>query len=212
MKYYGKINDEYDIVHKKFVEETINTKLENVSNIFSVNSIAAMNELTEMVYGDLCIIMSSSIQSLYQYCAYDQSGVELSTPQWLWLTDLGGKNHSTLQTLTGSVVNEDGYIEIDWNVCNGYCAKIDWGEINNIAILTISGVHEGDCGIIDVYNDTSDAFVEAFMFHNTLHYSFPPDWNYLAPNSNQHYRYSFYYDGIKFDWNRSVRENGADNE
>ena len=67
-------------------------------------------------------------------------------------------------------------------------------------LLNITNVKEGECGVIDVYGD----------FNLTLpsnSYSFPPDWDYLIPNSNQHYRYSFYYDGSKFDWNRSVREN-----
>ena len=167
----------------------IASALTDTPEIYTKESIEGMNSITGMKHGDMCIILSgtSSAQSIYRYYTKDINGAELSNPQWVWLTDL------SLFAPLPVLELEDG----TWDYALGNSAKITLTE--NTA-LSITNVYSGAYGVIDVYGN----------FTLTLpsnSYSFPSDWDYLVPNANQHYRYSFYYDGNKFDWSRSVREN-----
>lgn len=173
----------------RVLEETTASLVVNTPEIYTKESITAMNAITGMKHGDMCIIISgtSSAQSIYRYYTKDISGNNLTNPQWVWLTDLSLFAPLPVLELT------DG----NWNYSLGNSAKITLAENT---VLSISNVYSGAYGVIDVYGN----------FTLTLpsnSYSFPPDWDYLVPNANQHYRYSFYYDGNKFDWSRSVREN-----
>lgn len=183
MKYYGEINDKFSIVNKKYVDE-------NTSKIFYRKSTEEMEAITNVKHGDLCIIFSdnNSVQSLYRYFTKSEiEELELDVPHWSWITDLGIDSTNFVLDLT------DG----EWNFSLGSLAKIN---LIKDTTLNITNINSACYGVIDVYGN----------YNLTLpsnSYSFPPDWDYLVPNSNQHYRYSFYYDGNKFDWSRSVREN-----
>jgi len=163
--------------------------LTDTPEFYIKESIEAMNAVTGMKNGDMCIIMSadSSAQSIYRYYTKDINGAELTSPQWVWLTDLSlFAPYPVLELVDGT-----------WDYSLGNSAKLTLTEDTT---LSISNVYSGAYGVIDVYGNYALALPE-----NS--YAFPSDWNYLVPNSTQHYRYSFYYDGSKFDWNRSVREN-----
>jgi hypothetical protein len=188
MKYYGEIKDDFSIVNKKFVEKTIEENLENISKTYSVTSLDEMEIISEPQEGDLCFVFAKdNIKSIYRYCSIADEATESVITQWKWLTDLGFYFSENILILTNG----------EWDFSLGNLVKMVLLEDTN---LNITNVRSGCHGVIDVYGN----------YNLTLpsnSYSFPPDWDYLIPNSNQHYRYSFYYDGNKFDWNRSVREN-----
>ena len=183
MKYYGEINNEFSIINKKYLDE-------NTSKTFYKHSIEEMETIINAKHGDLCIVCLSdnSEKKLYRYFSENEiNGIELETPYWGWITDLG-------DNLTNSVLN---LTSGEWDFSSGKIARINLMSDTVLNITNINGI----CyGAIDVYGNYN-------LILPSNSYSFPPDWNYLVPNSNQHYRYSFYYDGNKFDWNRSVREN-----
>ena len=83
----------------------------------------------------------------------------------------------------------------DWDFSLGNTAKI---TLTQTLPLDILNVKSGDYGVLDVFG-------EGGITLPANSYAVPPDWDYLAPGEDQHYRYSFLYDGTKFDWNRSVR-------
>lgn len=188
MRYYGEIKDEYSIVNKGYVDKYIQKLLANVSNIYIKATYEEINEIENPSYGDFCLIISfeTGKKSLYCYIPLDLNEDEISNLQWVWISDLG-------KTLNSLIELEDG----NWDYFDGDTAKL---VLTSDTTLNITNVNEGDYGIIDIFGS-----YELTLPSNS--YSFPPDWNYLIPNSNQHYRYSFYYDGNKFDWSRSVREN-----
>lgn len=188
MKYYGEIKDDFSIVNKKFVINTINNEMSNVSKTYSVTSLEEMENIEAPNDGDLCFVFSNNnIKSVYRCSGVYSEENDAIITQWLWLTDLGFYFSENILILTSG----------EWDYSQGNLVKL---VLLEDTILNITNVRNGCHGIIDVYGN----------FNLTLpsnSYSFPPDWDYLIPNSNQHYRYSFYYDGNKFDWNRSVREN-----
>ena len=188
MKYYGEIKDDYSIVTKKYVDNTLSNNLENVSNFYLRTSVEEMEKINNAQHGDFCVIFSNgmSAQNIYCYFTKNASG-ELIEPKWEWITELG------LTSVQSVLLLENG----DWDYSLGSLAKIN---LEADTTINITNVTSGSFGAIDVYGN-----YDLTLPSNS--YSFPPDWDYLIPNSNQHYRYSFYYDGNKFDWNRSVREN-----
>lgn len=183
MKYYGEVKDKFSIVNKKYVDE-------NSSKVFYVKSTEEMEAIINVKHGDLCIVCSDdeAVRSFYCYIAKNETEETGSiAPYWSWITDLGYNSAEFVLELT----------EGEWDFSLGNLAKITLVEDATLNIFNISGV----CyGVIDVYGNYN-------LTLPTNSYSFPPDWDYLTPNFNQHYRYSFYYDGNKFDWSRSVREN-----
>lgn len=187
MKYYGEIKDDYSIVNKKFVNGAINEKMKNVSKTYSVTSLEEMENIINPQEGDLCFVFANNIQRIYRCFKNLNTENNSGETQWQWLTDLGFYFSESVLKLT------DG----NWDYFQGNSAVIVLLEDTN---LNITNVRNGCHGVIDVYGEYN-------LILPTNSYSFPPDWDYLIPNSNQHYRYSFYYDGNKFDWNRSVREN-----
>jgi hypothetical protein len=183
MKYYGEINDKFSIINKKYLDE-------NTSKTFYKRSIEEMETITNVRHGDLCIVCSSDNleKSLYRYFGINETdGTKLENPYWGWITDLGVDLINSVLNLTNG----------EWDFSSGNLARI---ILTADTVLNITNVNSVCYGVIDVYGN-----YDLILPSNS--YSFPPDWDYLIPNSNQHYRYSFYYDGSKFDWNRSVREN-----
>ena len=187
MKYYGEIKDDYSIVNKKFVIDTINENMENVSKTYSATSLEEMENIIDPQEGDLCFVFANNIQRIYRYLMTEDIENNAIVAQWYWVSDLGFYFSENILILTNG----------EWDYSLGNSVKL---VLLEDITLNISNVRSGCHGVIDVYG----------KYNLTLpsnSYSFPPDWNYLIPNSNQHYRYSFYYDGNKFDWSRSVREN-----
>lgn len=185
------------LTSKEQFNHLISATLVNTPEIYTKETIDGMNAITGMKHGDMCIILSgnTSAQSIYRYYTKDINGNALSTPQWVWLTDL---SLFAPQPVLELATNADG--DIEWDFSKGNTAKI-LGDDTKYD-LYITNIKSGDYGILDVYDNN--------WFPNNLtsvSYAFPPDWDYLVPNANQHYRYSFFYDGSKFDWNRSVRNN-----
>ena len=182
----------------------IASALTDTPEIYTKESIEGMNSITGMKHGDMCIILSgtSSAQSIYRYYTKDINGNELSSPQWVWLTDLSLFAPMPVLELTEDF--NDSYPTFVWDYSLGNSAKITFiDEPTGIEELRITNVFSGAYGTIDVYHSPGGSL----KFEDGTYYSFPPDWDYLVPNANQHYRYSFYFDGYKFDWSRSVREN-----
>lgn len=187
MKYYGEIKDDYSIVNKKFVVNTINENLKNVSKTYSTTSLKEMENIIEPQEGDLCFVFANNIQSIYRCFTIVDTEDDSVKIQWQWMSDLGFYFSENIIVLTNG----------EWDYSLGNLVKMVLLEDTT---LNISNIRSGCHGVIDVYGNYN-------LILPSNSYSFPPDWNYLIPNSNQHYRYSFYYDGNKFDWSRSVREN-----
>lgn len=177
------------LTSKEQFNHLISGTLTNTPEFYTKETIEGMNAITGMKHGDMCIILSgnTSAQSIYRYYTKDINGNALSTPQWVWLTDLSLFAPLAVLELTDSA----------WDYSKGNTAKL---TLSADITLSLSNVKSGDYGVLDVYGGFALTLPE-----NS--YAFPPDWDYLAPNANQHYRYSFFYDGRKFDWNRSVRNN-----
>lgn len=171
------------------IKSTLAASLVNTPEIYTKETTLGMNAITGMKHGDMCIILSgnTSAQSIYRYYTKDINGNALSTPQWVWLTDLSLFAPLAVLELTDSA----------WDYSKGNTAKL---TLSADTTLSLSNVKSGDYGVLDVYGGFDLTLPE-----NS--YAFPPDWDYLAPEAGQHYRYSFFYDGSKFDWNRSVRNN-----
>lgn len=237
---YADENGWWDITNLGTIDKFVTTRdLTNTPEIYAKETIEGMNIITGMKHGDLCIILSSntSAQSIYRYCTKDINGNNLSSPQWVWMTDLSLFAPQSVLELKGEK-KEVEHTETDssgltivwaitgekftWDYSKGNSAKLTIGDIYNspeFANLEISNVNSGSYGVLDVFiakyeNSgyvTEDGVIigsgsvncELTLPENS--YAFPPDWDYLKPNEGQHWRYSFYYDGIKFDWNRSVR-------
>lgn len=175
----------------------------NTPEIYTKETIEGMNAITGMKHGDMCIILSgnTSAQSIYRYYTKDINGNALRTPQWVWLTDLSLFAPQPVLELTAEDSGDSMWFA-NWDYSKGNTAKLN----TYIHYIYIDNVKSGDYGIIDDYNGCLEDALNHWT-HTLSNYAFPPDWNYLTPNANQHYRYSFFYDGSKFDWNRSVRNN-----
>ena len=160
--------------------------LTNTPEFYVKESVDAMREITSMKNGDICIILSGDTraQSIYRYYTHDIEGDDIADT-WVWMTDL------SLFAPMAAIELKDGR----WDYALGNSAKIFLTEDTALDILNVSS---GSYGVIDVFGNFS-----LYLPENS--YIFPPDWDYLKPQIGQHYRYSFYYDGVKFDWNRSVR-------
>ena len=194
------------LMGKKQFDHFISASLVNTPEIYTKETIDGMNTITGMKHGDMCIILSgnTSAQSIYRYYTKDINGNALSSPQWVWLTDLSLFAPQPVQELTMEIT-DDGLNKLTWDYSKGNTAKTSEGYIN---LFYINNVKSGDYGVIDDYGGFLNNWIpnsSSGMFPDS--YAPPPDWDYLAPNANQHYRYSFFYDGSKFDWNRSVRNN-----
>lgn len=164
----------------------ITAALTNIPEVYIKESVDAMYEIASMKNGDMCLILSkdTTAQSVYRYYTHDIEGKDIKDT-WVWMTDL------SLFAPMAAIELKDGV----WDYALGNSARITLLEDTS---LNITNVHSGAYGVIDVYGKYSLSLPE-----NS--YLYPPDWNYLKPGAGQHFRYSFYYDGIKFDWNRSVR-------
>lgn len=191
------------LMGKKQFDHFISASLVNTPEIYTKETIDGMNTITGMKHGDMCIILSgnTSAQSIYRYYTKDINGNALSTPQWVWLTDLSLFAPQPVLELTAEDSGDSMWFA-NWDYSKGNTAKLN----TYIHYIYIDNVKSGDYGIIDDYNGCLEDALNHWT-HTLSNYAFPPDWDYLTPNANQHYRYSFFYDGSKFDWNRSVRNN-----
>ena len=190
----------------------IAASLTNVPEIYTKESIQAMYMITGAKHGDMCIILSgnTAAQSVYRYYTKDINGSPLSSPQWVWLTDLSLFAPKPILQLTEQV-GEDGYGTTHWDYTKGNIARIDnLGAGYNGNLFCIDNIKSGDVGVIDVYGSNRydlvnivDATQQYPDFGNVK----SPDWDYLTPGTGQHYQYSFLYDGSKLNWRRSVWDN-----
>lgn len=223
-------------------DKLIAERLVNTPEVYTKEDTDGMAAITGMKDGDFCIILRSetSAQSIYRYYTKAIDGSDLSSPAWIWQTDLSLFAPRPVLQLSGS----SGF---NWDFSLGHTARLtlnvnssggdsiagDGGltpfEPDDIVVdplslddeadesgadvpsvqtimmsneLYITNVQSGDIGILDVY-DADKA--ELQLPSNS--YELPPDWDYLTPSQGQHYRYTFFYDGSKFDWSRSVRNN-----
>jgi len=195
----------------------------NTPEFYTKETVEGMYAINGMKHGDMCIILSNdaTAQSIYRYYTKDISGGDLTSPQWLWVTDLSlfapqpvldipddniwdfSKGNTARMTIYPSYSGGDNiYPDEDDGLMDGVVGGdddiIQWFTIESNPYITITNVYSGAFGVLDVYGRG-----ELILPDNS--YSPPPDWDYLKPEENQHYRYTFYYDGTKFDWNRSVR-------
>ena len=78
------------LMGKNQFDHFISATLVNTPEIYTKETIDGMNTITGMKHGDMCIILSgnTSAQSIYRYYTKDINGNALTTPQWVWLTDL----------------------------------------------------------------------------------------------------------------------------
>lgn len=200
------------LMGKKQFDHFISATLVNTPEIYAKETIEGMQAITGMKHGDMCIILSgnTSAQSIYRYYTKDINGSPLSKSQWVWLTDLSLFAPKPVLQLTEQV-GEDGYGTTFWDYTKGNIARIDnLGAGYNGNLFCIDNLKSGDVGVIDVYGsnrydlaDIVDATQQYPDFGNVK----SPDWDYLTPATGQHYRYSFFYDGTKLNWRRSVWDN-----
>ena len=183
------------------------------------DSIANMQLITTMKDSDFCIInpTGTTTQSLYRYFTKDINGNNLVTHAWVWISDLSLLQLSKAYLLgilqLPTVATSGSYNDL-LNKPNRYesiivLANGNWDfSLSDYAKLTmtqnttlaITNVYNGAFGVIEVFGGYT-------LTLPVNSYEFPPEWNYLTPSINQHYCYSFKYDGVKFSWKRSVESN-----
>ena len=111
----------------------------NTPEIYIKESVEAMDEITSMKNGDLCIILSgeTTAQSIYRYYTHDINGIDI-TDTWVWMTDLSLFAPQSVLELEGEA----------WDYSLGNSARI---TLAADAILSITNVYSGAYGVLDVY-------------------------------------------------------------
>ena len=124
------------LMGKKQFDHFISASLVNTPEIYTKETIEGMNTITGMKHGDMCIILSgnTSAQSIYRYYTKDINGNALSTPQWVWLTDLSLFAPQPVQELTMEIT-DDGLNKLTWDYSKGNTAKTSESYINLFYIV-----------------------------------------------------------------------------
>ncbi|MDF2568219.1 MAG: hypothetical protein K0R90_1675 [Oscillospiraceae bacterium] len=185
-------------------------------------SVAQMEAITTAKQGDLCYIVNFSSPSTKLY-VYDTTDMDAdnNNPEWVFLgnLDFANMDKATLLNIlqlptvatTGSytdLLNKPnryesfitlttgaGHTAWDYSVSDKAICTLPYN-----AILYLDHIYNGAVGLLILYPNGH----ELTLPENSIK---SMDFDYVTIGEEQHYIYTFVYDGVKFHWSRTVADN-----
>lgn len=175
------------------------------------DTINAMNAITTMKDSDFCILISAELesQSLYRYFTKDIAGTPLTTPSWVWISDLSllqltqsyllsilqlplSATSGSYPDLTNKPNRYESFITVTTGIWD--YALSDKIILTTTNLISITNITNGAIGqIVTDYDLTLPVGSKKAV-----------DYDYIIATAGQSYHYTFVWTGTYYYFTRTV--------